>query len=204
MHHFYFILKYDYISTYLYISIYKCNLNYYNKQNDNPVPICQNSLRILSSLLNSILQKYWIFMKCPEIQQTIVIIFMKLSWYSTSISRNTSKFRELWSPAWQQIWPWIRPKVTTWYHQKGLQRTHMPSIKVLPVIVQKLWRRLRFLWQTDGQTDGKSDLKSPRFRKSGGTIRMINWKQVLKHKVNIRQKSKCPTYSPLPHPKVTW
>ena len=26
-----------------------------------------------------------------------------------------------------------------------LQRTHMPSIKALPVIVQKLWPRLKFL-----------------------------------------------------------
>ena len=33
------------------------------------------------------------------------------------------------------------------------QRTHMPSIKALPVIVQKLWPRLKFLWQTDGLTN---------------------------------------------------
>ena len=39
-----------------------------------------------------------------------------------------SKFRELWSPARQQIWPWSRSKVkvTTWYHWKGLvtKNTH--------------------------------------------------------------------------------
>ena len=33
------------------------------------------------------------------------------------------------------------------------QRTHMPSIKALPVIVQKLWPRLKFLWQTDRQSE---------------------------------------------------
>ena len=51
------------------------------------------------------------------------------------------------------------------------QRTHMPNIKALPVIVQKLWPRLKFLWQTDRQTEGRTDewdLMSPRFRESGG------------------------------------
>ena len=46
------------------------------------------------------------------------------------------------------------------------QGTLMPSIKALSVIVQKLWPRLKFLWQTDrqrGQTD-EWDLMSPRFR----------------------------------------
>ena len=37
------------------------------------------------------------------------------------------------------------------------QGTHMPSIKALSVIVQKLWPRLKFLWQTDGQTEGQTD-----------------------------------------------
>ena len=55
------------------------------------------------------------------------------------------------------------------------QGTHMPSIKALSVIVQKLWPRLKFLWQTDrgrdGRTEGQTDewdLMSPRFRESGG------------------------------------
>ena len=51
------------------------------------------------------------------------------------------------------------------------QRTHMPSIKALPVIVQKLWPRLKFLWRTDRWTDRRTDewdLMSPRFRESGG------------------------------------
>ena len=46
------------------------------------------------------------------------------------------------------------------------QRTHMPSIKALPVIVQKLWPRLKFFWRTDRRTD-ECDLMSPRFRESG-------------------------------------
>ena len=45
-------------------------------------------------------------------------------------------------------------------------RTHMPSIKVLPVIVQKLWPRLKFLWQTEGQTD-EWDLMSPALAPNG-------------------------------------
>ena len=51
------------------------------------------------------------------------------------------------------------------------QRTHMPSIKALPVVVQKLWPRLKFLWRTDRRTDGQTDewdLMSPRFRESEG------------------------------------
>ena len=46
------------------------------------------------------------------------------------------------------------------------QRTHMPSIKALPVIVQKLWPKVK-VFVTDRQTD-KWDLMSPRFRESGG------------------------------------
>ena len=51
------------------------------------------------------------------------------------------------------------------------QGTHMPIIKALSVIVQKLWPRLKFLWQTDRQTHRQRDewdLMSPRFRESGG------------------------------------
>ena len=42
------------------------------------------------------------------------------------------------------------------------QRIHMPSIKALPVIVQKLWPRLKFLWRTDGQTDRGTDGQTDR------------------------------------------
>ena len=62
-------------------------------------------------------------------------------------------------PARQQIWPWSRSKVTvkvtTWYHRKGLvtKNTHIKY----PVIVQKLWPRLKFLWQTDRQTEAQRD-----------------------------------------------
>ena len=53
------------------------------------------------------------------------------------------------------------------------QGTHMQSInlKALSVIVQKLWPRLKFLWQTDRQRDRLTDewdLMSSRFRESGG------------------------------------
>ena len=37
------------------------------------------------------------------------------------------------------------------------QRIHMPSIKALPVKLQKLWPRLKFSWQTDGQTDERTN-----------------------------------------------
>ena len=41
------------------------------------------------------------------------------------------------------------------------QGTHMPSIKALSVIVQKLWPRLKFLWQTDDrQTDRQRDRRT--------------------------------------------
>ena len=50
----------------------------------------------------------------------------------------------------------------------------MPSIKALPVIVQKLWPRLKFLWQTDRQTDGLTDgrmrFNVPALLRKWGTI----------------------------------
>ena len=132
-----------------------------------------------------------------------------------SIWSVTSKFRELWSPARQQVWPWSRSKVTvkvmTWYHRKGLvtKNTHAKyqsstcnSAKVMAKVKvfvtdrqtdgrtdwrtdgrmrfnvprfresggQKLWPRLKFLWQTDGRTDGQTDewdLMSRAFAKAG-------------------------------------
>ena len=49
------------------------------------------------------------------------------------------------------------------------QRTHMPSIKALPVIAQKLWPRLKFLWQTDWQTDGRMRFNVPALSRKRGT-----------------------------------
>ena len=85
------------------------------------------------------------------------------------------KFRELWSPARQQIWPWSRSKVTvkvtTWYHRKGLvtgnthakyQSSICNSAKVMAKVK---------VFVTDGQTDRRTDewdLMSPCFRESGG------------------------------------
>ena len=50
------------------------------------------------------------------------------------------------------------------------QRTHIPSIKAPPVIVQKLWPSLKFLWQTDRQMD-EWDLMSLRFHESWEQLR---------------------------------
>ena len=54
------------------------------------------------------------------------------------------------------------------------QRTHMPSVKALPVIVQKLWPRLKFLWQTDRRTDrgtdGRMRFNVPTLSRKRGTI----------------------------------
>ena len=74
---------------------------------------------------------------------------------------QTSKFRVLWSPARQQIWPRSRSKVTvkvtTWYHRKGLvtRNTHakyqssiLNSAKVMAKVK---------VFVTDGQTDRGTD-----------------------------------------------
>ena len=65
------------------------------------------------------------------------------------------------------------------------QGTHMPSFKALSVIVQKLWQRLKFLWQTDRQTDGRTggqtdewELISPRFPESGGQKHKLCYYQI--------------------------
>ena len=43
----------------------------------------------------------------------------------------------------------------TW---KGLsQGLCMPNINALSLILQKIWARLKFLWQTDGRTEGQRD-----------------------------------------------
>ena len=74
---------------------------------------------------------------------------------------NKKKFRELWSPARQQIWPWRRSKVTvkvtTWYHRKGLvtRNTHakyQSSICNSAKVMAKVK-----VFVTDGQTDRQRD-----------------------------------------------
>ena len=98
--------------------------------------------------------------------------------YCMSKGNGTSKFRELWSPARQQIWPWSRSKVmvkvTTWHHRKGLvtKNTHAKyqssicnSAKVVAEVKVFVTDR-----RTDRQRDGRTDewhLMSPRFRESG-------------------------------------
>ena len=48
----------------------------------------------------------------------------------------------MWSPGWQQIWPWKRSRS---------QGHGMPNINALSLILQKIRVKLKFLWQTDGQ-----------------------------------------------------
>ena len=74
---------------------------------------------------------------------------------------ETSKFRKLWSPARQQIWPWSRSKVTvkvtTWYLRKGLvtRNTHakyQSSICNSTKVMAKVK-----VFVTDGRTDRRTD-----------------------------------------------
>ena len=58
----------------------------------------------------------------------------------------------------------------------------MPNINALSLILQKIWARLQFLWQTDGGTDGQRDrrtdkwvLMSPAFAKARGTKITNSW-----------------------------
>ena len=57
-------------------------------------------------------------------------------------------------------------------NRKGLsQGSCMPNINALSLILQKIWARLKFLWQRDWQTDRLTDewvLISPAFAKGGG------------------------------------
>ena len=50
-------------------------------------------------------------------------------------------------------------------NRKGMsQWSCMPSINALSLILQKIWARLKFLWQTDGRTDRQMSFNVPRFR----------------------------------------
>ena len=74
---------------------------------------------------------------------------------------------------------------------KGLsQGIHMWNMKAVPITVQKLWPRLKFLWQRDGGTDGRTDewdLMSPTFyfvkrgtKKKLGHSEWGIWKTILR------------------------
>ena len=96
------------------------------------------------------------------------------------------KFRELWFPARQQIWPWRRSKVTvkvtTWYHRKGLVTRNIHAKYQSSICNSaKVMAKVKVFvtdGQTDRQTEGRTDewdLMSPRFRESGGQkINLLN------------------------------
>ena len=67
----------------------------------------------------------------------------------------TSKFVELWSPGWQQVWPW-RSMSRSWHDanwKDSSQGSCMPNINALSLILEKIWARLKFLWRTDRWTN---------------------------------------------------
>ena len=57
-------------------------------------------------------------------------------------------------------------------NRKGLsQWSFIPNINAVSLKLQKIWARLKFLWQTEGQTNRQTDewdLMSPDFAKGGG------------------------------------
>ena len=94
---------------------------------------------------------------------------------------GTSKFRELWSPAWQQLGPWSRSTSRSRHgvKWKGLSQVScIPNINVLSLILQKIWARLNICdGQTDGPTDRRMRFEVTRFRKRQGTIKRFNESQ---------------------------
>ena len=73
---------------------------------------------------------------------------------SSQFQLKTSKFRELWSPTQQIIWPWSRAKVMvmTWCQLKGLVTRTMHAkhqCSIIHTSEDPLWARLKFLRQTD-------------------------------------------------------
>ena len=91
--------------------------------------------------------------------------------------RKTSKFRELWSPARQQIWPWRRSKVTvkvtTWYHRKGLvtRNTHAKYQSSICNSAKVMAKVKVFVTdgQTDRQRDGRMRFNVPTLSRKRGT-----------------------------------
>ena len=61
----------------------------------------------------------------------------------------------------------------------------MRNINALSLILQKIWARLKFLWQIDRQTNGRTVRKTdrrisfnfPRFRERQGTKRQLEWQE---------------------------
>ena len=97
--------------------------------------------------------------------------------YWFEIAYWTSKFEELWSPAQQQIR--LKVKVTAWYiciNRRGFsQGSCIPNIHALSFIPQKIWARLKFLWQTDGrmsfnELSRKAEEKILRSTENSGSI----------------------------------
>ena len=91
---------------------------------------------------------------------------------------STSKFKELWSPARQQLWPWRRSKVMACHHLKGLVTRIMhakcqcsiinTSEDVSQVKVFVTDRR------TDRGTDGWMRFNVPTLSRKRGTINNAN------------------------------
>ena len=99
--------------------------------------------------------------------------------FKVKVTRSTSKFEELWSPARQQIWPWDRSKVKVrsqfGTNKKGLsQWSFIPNINAVSLKLQKIWARLKFLWQRDRRIDRQMSFNVPRFRERRGT-KIIVW-----------------------------
>ena len=67
-----------------------------------------------------------------------------------------------------------RPRPRHGSNLKGLSEgSCIPNINALSLILQKISVRLKFLWQTGGQTDGRMSCNIPRFHKSVGTTMRI-------------------------------
>ena len=69
---------------------------------------------------------------------------------------------------------WQRSRSYNGINRKGLsQWSCIPNINALLLILQTIWARFKFLWQTEGQTDGQTDRRMrfnvPRFRERRGT-----------------------------------
>ena len=80
----------------------------------------------------------------------------------------TSKFGELWSPPGNNFdleeGQRSRSRSRHGVDEKGLsQRSCMPNINALSLILQKIWARLKFLWQTDRGTDRGTDGQTNEF-----------------------------------------
>ena len=100
----------------------------------------------------------------------------------------TSKFGKLWSPGRQQIWPWKGQRSQHGANWKGLsQGSCIPNINALSLILQKIWARLKFLWQREGRTN-KWVLMSPAFAKACGTIKRL---QCISHHTYMSSSQSC-------------